>query len=224
MLVRDRMTSNPATVRPNSDPMAAQTLLRYGKFGRLAVVDEDGKLAGIITASDLELFFSTAPSPGVIRRQFRVDQVMKSPVLTVSPDYPLEEAALLMLEHKIGGLPVMEDEKVVGIITTSDIFAQLVEGLGGDTGSLRVTVQVADRPGQFARVAVRMAELNCNISSVVSARVGDNVNLTMRLEDADRDTITQAIQDLDGIQLIHIWQSVDPDEHAVQVQRWFPTP
>lgn len=208
------MTHNPVTVRPDSDPMAAQTLMRYGKFRRLPVVDKDGKLVGIITASDLELFFSTAPSPGVVRRQFRADQVMKSPVITVSPDYPLEEAAHLMLEHKIGALPVVEGEKVVGIITESDIFAQLVEALGGDTASLRVTVQVADRPGQLARVAARMAELSCNISSVVSSRAGDKINLTMRLEDADWEIITRAIRDLEGIDLIHVWQSAQPGSQA----------
>jgi acetoin utilization protein AcuB len=195
--------------------MAAQTLLRYGKFRRLPVVDEQGELVGIITSSDLELFFSTAPSPGVLKRQFRVDQVMTSPVITVPPDYPVEEAAILMLEHTIGGLPVVEDDKVVGIISESDIFSQLVEVMGGDTGFLRVTVQVADRPGQLARLAVRMAELNCNISSVVSVRAGNRMNLTMRLEDADRETISQAIQELDEIELIHVWQRPESDKNAV---------
>jgi acetoin utilization protein AcuB len=205
------MTPNPATVRPDSDPMAAQTLLRYGRFGRLPVVNENGKLVGIITASDLEIFFSTAPSPGVVRRQFRVDQVMKSPVLTVPPDYPLEEAAKLMLQNNVGGLPVVEDEKVVGIITTSDIFSQLVEALGGDTASLRITVQVSDRPGQLAQVAAKIAALNCNISSVVSSRAGDYVNLTMRLEGADSEVIKQAMQELDGVKLVHMWMKPQKD-------------
>ncbi len=206
MLVRDRMTPNPTTVRPDSDPMAAQTILRYGKFGRLPVVDANGKLVGIITASDLDLFLSTAPSPGVVKRQFRVDQVMKSPVHTVSPDYPLEDAAQMMLKHKVGGLPVVEDDKVVGIITESDILAQLVEALGGDTESLRITIQVPDRPGQFARVATRIAALNFNISSVLSARSGDRINLTMRLQGADYETIVQLIQQLDETELVSVWE------------------
>lgn len=214
MLVRDRMTPNPTTVRPDSDPMAAQTLLRYGRFGRLPVVDEKGRLVGIITASDLEKFFSTAPSPGVVKRQFRVDQVMKAPVHTVSPGYPLEEAARLMLRHKIGGLPVVEDEKVLGIITESDIISQLVDTLSGDTPSLRVTVQVPDRPGQLARVAGQMAALNCNICSMLLTRMGDWGKLTMRLQGADRETITQAIRDLDEVELLHIWESDQLDAHT----------
>jgi len=206
VLVRDLMKPNPATVRPESDPMAAQTLLRYGKFRRLPVVDEKGKLIGIVTASDLERFFSSVPSPGVVKRQYRVDQAMTHPVITVSPDYPLEEAARLMLEHKIGGLPVVKDEHVIGIITESDIFAQLVEVLGGDTSSLRVTVQVPDRPGQFARVTAKIAEMGCNICSVLSSRADERVNLTMRLQGASRDEIVRAIAELDEIELVHIWE------------------
>ena len=214
MLVRDRMTPNPSTVRPESDPLAAQTLLRYGKFGRLPVVDRNGKLVGIITTSDLNLFFSTAPSPGVVKRQFRVDQMMKSPVITVPPDYPLEEAALLMLQHRIGGLPVVENEKVVGIISQSDILAQLVEALGGDTLSLRVTIQVPDRPGQIARVSTLLAELNCNISSVVSARLQERLNLTMRLQGVDRARIEQATDELEEIELLHVWEHPNPEGYS----------
>jgi acetoin utilization protein AcuB len=207
VLVRNRMTPNPTTVRPDSDPMAAQTLLRYGKFGRLPVVDQDGKLVGIVTASDLELFFSRAPSPGVLKRQFRVDQVMKSPVITVSPDYPLEEAARLMLKHKVGGLPVVEDGELVGIITVSDIFAQLVDAMGGETHTLRVTVRVPDQPGELARVATRLAQLNCNICSVVSSRFEGQSSITMRLEGAECDDIVHTLKELEGVTLASVWQS-----------------
>ncbi len=212
MLVCDTMTPNPITVRPDSDPMAAKMLLRYGKFHRLPVVDDNNRLVGIVTASDLDLFFSTASSPGVVKRQYRVDQVMTTPVITVPPDYPLEEAAQLMLKHKIGGLPVMEEEQLGGIITRDDILAQLVEALGGNISSLRVTLQVPDRPGQFARVAAQTAVLNCNISSVFSARSEDRINLTMRLQGVDCEASVQAIRELEGIKVIHVWANPQPDE------------
>ncbi len=209
MLVRDRMQPNPTTVRPESDPLAAQTLMRYGHFRHLPVVDEDGRLVGIITRSDLERFFSQVPSPGVVKRQYRVDQTMTTPVITVSPDYPLEEAAKLMLEHKIGGLPVVQDERVVGIITESDIFAQLVEALGGDLHSLRITVRVPDRPGQLARVAAQIAALDCNICSVLSSPAGDHLDLTMRLKGAERNQVIRAITELDEAELLHVWEHPD---------------
>lgn len=212
MLVRDRMTPNPKTVRPDSDPVAARMLLRYGKFHRLPVVDENNRVVGMVTVADLEIFFSTAPSPGVVKRQHRVDQMMTTPVITVSPDYPLEEAAQLMLKYRIGGLPVVDEERLVGIITRDDILAQLVEALSADTPSLRITVQVPDRPGQFAKVAAQAAALNCNISSVISARAGDRINLTMRLQGAECEKSVQAIQNLEDIDVIHVWKSPQPGE------------
>jgi acetoin utilization protein AcuB len=192
--------------------MAAQTLLRYAEFRRLPVVDENGKLVGIVTDTDLDLFFSKVPSPGVTKRQYRVDQVMTTPVITVPPDYPLEEAAQSMLVHRVGGLPVLEEGKVVGVITETDILAQLVEALGGDIGSLRITVQVPDRPGQFARVAAEIAALNGNISSVLSARAGDRLNLTMRLQGIETRTVIAALRDLEEIDVIHVWESPEPGE------------
>jgi len=212
MRVRDRMISNPTTVRPNSDPIAAQMLLQYNNFRRLPVVDEGGRLVGIVTDSDLELFLATAPSPGVIKRQHRIDQLMTAPVITVPPDYPLEEAAQLMLKHKIGCVPVLEGEQLVGIITRDDILAQLVEALGSGISSFRITVQVPDRPGQFSQVATKIAELNCNIASVISARAGGRINLTMRIQGVDCNACVPAIRGLDEIEVIHVWTTPQPDE------------
>jgi acetoin utilization protein AcuB len=205
MLVRDRMTEKPATVRPDSDPLAAQTLMRYGQFRRLPVVDKEGNLLGILSASDLDRFFSNAPSPGVVKRQYRVDQVMTQEIITVSPDYPLEAAAQLMTKHKVGALPVVEAEQLVGIITESDIFSHLVEALGGDIQSLRVTILVPDRPGQIARVSTQLAALNCNICSILSSPQGDELKLTMRLRGAARDQILHELCQLPNVKIVHVW-------------------
>ncbi len=140
MLVRDCMTSDPVTVRPESDPMAATMVLKFRGFRHLPVVDEDGRLVGILDRADLELFLSEAGSPGIMKRQHRVDQAMTREVVTVPPDCSLEEAATLMVEHKIGSLPVVEREQLVGIITETDIFKQFVAMLGGGSDSVRLTV------------------------------------------------------------------------------------
>ncbi len=213
MLVQDCMTPHPATVRENSDPMAAQTLMRYGKLRRLPVLDEDGQLVGIVTTWDLHLFFSTAPSPGVVKRQYRVDQVMKSPVVTVPPDYPLEEAAEMMRANKITGLPVVEGGQLVGIITAGDILAQLVESMGGNiSASLRVTVQFPDRLGQLARIATKIADMNYNICSMLSAPAGDQVRLMMRLQGPDHEAVLQAMRELGDVTVVHVWESGETEE------------
>jgi acetoin utilization protein AcuB len=208
MFVRDCMTHNPVTVRPDSDPLAARMLLRSGHFRRLPVVDAVGALVGIVDRDDLELFLSRAKSPGVIKRQYRIDQVMVCDVVTVTPECPLEEAAALMVEHKIGSLPVVEAGKVVGIVTETDIFEQLAAVLGGGSSALRLTVQVDDTPGQLADLASRIARVQGNICSVVAhaADQPQRINITLRIEGADREAVLAAVAGLRGIEVLHAWR------------------
>ena len=212
MFVRDCMTQNPVTVRPESDPLAAVALLKCGSFRRLPVVDEQGNLVGIVARSDLEVFLSKAGSPGVLKRQHRVEQVMERSVVTVSPDCPLEEAANLMMTHKIGCLPVLEDDRLLGIVTETDIFQQLVSILGGGTPSLRLTVRVLDVPGQLAELAGRIAQVGGNISSVVSypADQPEYLNITLRIEGIDQDTLLDAVTGQFRLQVLHMWASAPP--------------
>jgi acetoin utilization protein AcuB len=207
MFVRDYMTRDPVTVRPESDPLAAVALLKCGGFRRLPVVDAEGKLVGVVTRNDLEIFLSKAGSPGVLKRRHRVDQVMKHEVVTVALDCPLEEAASLMVGHKIGSLPVMEEGQVVGIITETDIFKQFAGVLGGGTGSLRLTVQVPHVPGQLAELASRIARVDGNISSIVAygADRGGQINITLRVEGTRQEKVLDAISGQAGLQVLHVW-------------------
>jgi acetoin utilization protein AcuB len=207
MFVRDCMTPDPITVRPESDPLAAISLLKAGRFRHLPVLDAEGRLVGIVDRADLESFLARAGSPGIVKRQHRVDQVMTRVVVSVPPGCPLEEAATLMLDHKIGSLPVVEAERVVGIITETDIFRQFAAILGGGASSLRLTVQVADAPGQLAELARRIAHVSGNISSVVAYAAGQpgRINLTLRVEGAGREAVLEAVSGLPGLSLLHAW-------------------
>ncbi len=211
MFVRDCMTRDPVTIRPESDPLAAVALLKCGDFRRLPVVDADGKLVGIVAHNDLEVFLSKAGSPGIIKRQHRVDQVMSHAVLTVAPDCPLEEAASLMVERKIGSLPVVDDGRVVGIITETDIFKQFAAVLGGGTGSLRLTVQVQNVPGQLAELSNRIAQIGGNISSVVAyeSEQPERINITLRVEGAERETVLETILGQFRLDVIHVWDGTE---------------
>ncbi len=122
MLVRTKMTSNPVTVTPQ-DPVAhAQERMRTGGFRRLPVV-QDGTLIGIITDRDIRLYEG-------LEEHTKVGAVMTAPPLTVSPQTTVEDATQLMLRRKVGGLPVLDGQKLVGIITTSDILQAFLEGTG----------------------------------------------------------------------------------------------
>jgi acetoin utilization protein AcuB len=205
MLVRDCMTHKPITIRPESDPMVAISLLTAGKFRHLPVMESDGSLVGIVDRADLELFLAKAGSPGYIKRNHRVEQLMKRNVITVRPDCPLEEAASLMVQHKIGSLPVLEAGKLVGIITETDIFKRLAAILGGGSDSLRLTVQVDNRPGQLAELAGRIAQVNGNIVSVVSfpAEQPGRMNFTLRVEGVDQSRLLASVEDLPGLTILH---------------------
>jgi acetoin utilization protein AcuB len=211
MFVRDCMTHDPVTVRPESDPLAAVALLKCGDFRRLPVVSGEGKLVGIVARGDLEVFLSQAESPGIMKRQHRVDQVMSRNVTTVSPDCPLEEAAILMVEHKIGSLPVEEDGRVVGIITETDIFKQFAAVLGGGNDSLRLTVQVPDVPGQLAELSSRIAQVSGNISSVVAYKAAqpERINITLRVEGADKETVLETISSQFRLDVLHVWDGAE---------------
>lgn len=136
-LVADVMTANPVTVTPRNAIRTAINLMREGGYRRLPVVDR-GRLVGIITDRDLR---RAANSPFVVREQWydnfildhiEVGSCMTPNPLTVEPSATIAEAARLMRHHKIGGLPVLADGQLVGIITETDLLDFLIELLASE--------------------------------------------------------------------------------------------
>ena len=209
MLVRDCMTANPIKVHPESDPLAALGLCKSARIRRLPVVDAEDQVIGLVTRNMLEQFLAKAPSPGVMKRQHSIEQVMVSPALSVSPDYPLEEAARLMVVHKIGSLPVIDQGKLIGIITETDIFRQFVEILGGQAKAIRLTVDIPDTPGALAKVVNVIAALNGNICSVVLTPGVEpqTRSVTLWIQAIQRDTLTNVIQALPDVRLVRVWST-----------------
>jgi acetoin utilization protein AcuB len=212
MLVRNYMTPNPVTIRPESDFLAAVAILKAAHFRSLPVVTGDGKLVGIVTEKDL----AAASPPAVDELQprkpnyfgvhLRVEQVMDPDFTSVRPDVPLEEAALLMLKRRVDRLLVVEKGKLVGIITSSDIFRQLVTILGGGSSSIRITVEVDNKPGQLASLAGAIARAGGNIVSVATANADrpERWALTLRVEGIDWDTLQGALAECEGTKLLHV--------------------
>jgi acetoin utilization protein AcuB len=133
-LVRDWMSPNPVTIGPKTNLHDAHKLMRERHVRRLMVV-EHGKLAGIVTLGDVqEAEPSTATSLSVFELNYllaklTIDEIMTRDVITVQAGATIRDAAKLMLEHDIGGLPVMDGDQLIGIITESDIFRVLVQSL-----------------------------------------------------------------------------------------------
>jgi CBS domain-containing protein len=134
MLIRERMTRNPVLCHPDLPVNEAFDLMKKEHIRRIPVVDKNGKLVGIVSDKDL---LRVSPSPATtlsvyeipyLLSKVKAGDVMTRKVITVSEDTPIEDAARIMVDNKIGGLPVVNQEAVVvGIITETDIFKTFLE-------------------------------------------------------------------------------------------------
>ena len=122
MLVRTRMSRPAVTIRQDAELQQALALMQKRRLRRLPVVDGDGRLAGIVVERDL-----LVAAMRYLQSRVEVADIMTRGVVTVGPDTDLVDVARTMLERKIGGLPVVEHGRLVGIITESDIFKRFVE-------------------------------------------------------------------------------------------------
>ena len=205
MLVRERMSTNPVTITTDCTITQALRVMRENQVRRLPVLDQDGGLLGIVSEKDL-LYASPSPATSLsiyemhyLLSELRVTEVMTADPVTVIPDAPLEEAARIMADNKIGGLPVLDDGRLVGIITETDIFKVFLELLGARDKGLRLTVEIPERKGEMARITTAIADLGGNILALGSF-LGDDPTtavVTVKVEDVPTDSLLSAMEDLD---------------------------
>ncbi len=167
MLVGERMTHPVITITPDMPIVDALNLMKSERIRRAPVV-KDGRLVGIVSDKDL---LNASPSPvsslsvwemNYLLSKITISEVMTKKVLTITEDTPIEEAARIMADNKVGGLPVMRDDHVVGIITETDLFKIFLELMGARETGVRVTALVADQPGQLAKVTAALADKGGN--------------------------------------------------------------
>jgi acetoin utilization protein AcuB len=208
MFVRNYMSPNPLTVEPDISFPEAMGILRRKKIRRLPVVEHD-RLIGIVVEEDL---LSNQPSPATtlsihemyaLLERLRVRQIMSRPVITVEGICPIEEAARIMVEHKIGCLPVMDGEKLVGIITETDIFKTLVEVLGGQEAGIRLILRLPDQVGELAKITSLIAQAGGNIIAVTSSRRLDENQreVTVKESGADPDALMTLLRESQAVVL-----------------------
>jgi len=173
------MTPDPVFVSPDDNFPQAMHVLRKRGVRHLPVVEE-GQLVGVVVEKDL---LSNQPSPATtlslyeiysLLEQLHVRQIMSRPVITVGGDCPLEEAARIMVANQISCLPVMDGEKLIGIITETDVFKALVEVLGGEEEGVRLVLRALDRVGVLAKIVSRIAEAGGNILAITNTKVMDD--------------------------------------------------
>jgi acetoin utilization protein AcuB len=159
MLVESVLTRTVVTTEFSHSVQSAARLMRDGNFRHLPVVS-CGRLVGIVSDRDV--------TAGRERRA--VGEVMRADVICVAPDTPVEVAARLMLENKIGALLVVENgsHELAGIVTQSDLFAVLARLLGGEGPSTRLELCLNDPPRQLCELTSLARERHVPITSLVT--------------------------------------------------------
>jgi len=202
MLVRERMSKNPVTTTPDTSVTDALRLMREKKVRRLPVMDTHGKLVGIV--ADQDLLYAT-PSPvsslsvwemNYLLAKLKVEEVMTRQVTTVTEDTPVEEAARIMVDNKIGGLPVMRDGQLAGIVTETDLFKVFLEFLGARRPGVRVTALIPGVKGTLAKITNAIFGAGGNILGFSQSRdaTGTRWQVTVKVEDVAKDKLVEVLR------------------------------
>lgn len=211
MLVREWMSRQPVTITMDMSITEALRVMRQRQVRRLPVLDESGDMVGIVSESDL-LYASPSPVTSLsiyemhdLLTRLKVSELMAKDVITVTPDTPLEEAARIMADSKIGGLPVVEDGRLVGIITETDIFKVFLEMLGARERGIRITLEHPERKGEMARITTTIAQLGGNILALGAVMTDDPATsiVTFKVEDVSSEELQAAMRDL-GLNILDI--------------------
>ncbi|NMA66630.1 MAG: CBS domain-containing protein [Clostridiaceae bacterium] len=175
MFVKNKMTTNPFTISPDQTIPEAHEIMTTHKVRRLPVMKK-GKLVGIVSKEDIVQASpskATSFSMGEITyllSKTKISQIMSKDIITISPDALLEEAAILMRDKEISFLPVVDNGKLVGIITESNIFDAFIELLGFRERGTRLTVEAEDAPGIMSNLTRIIGDYGANISNVAVYR------------------------------------------------------
>ncbi len=211
MLVRDRMTKNPYTITADMPISEALTRMREAHVRRFPVVDRSGRLTGLVTEKDL-LYASPSPATALsiweihtLLSKITVAEVMKTEVITVTEDTPVEDAAWIMTDRKIGGLPVVRGEQLIGIITESDLFKLFQELLGARKKGVRVSILLPEVKGTIAKITTAIAQKG-GYTHALSTFLGEdptNFLLTMKIADLPKDVVVETLKPL-ALQVVDV--------------------
>jgi acetoin utilization protein AcuB len=214
MLIKDYMTRHPILVEATLPVTEAQRLMAANTIRHLPVVGDGKRLEGLVTRQRLSIPPERLTSLDVweITRylsDLTVGKVMVSgPDLhTVGPEATLEEAADLMIRHKIDGLPVVEDGIVVGIITKTDLLIQLQNLLGAIDDGWRVTMRVPDRRGEFLKLTRAIADKGWGImamGAVRSPRHEGTWDILLKVRRCTQEQLLPVLEAIEGQEIVDV--------------------
>ncbi len=207
MLIKNWMSTNVVTLTPDRSMMKASKLMKDNNISRIPIVDEQGKLVGLVSDRDIK---EASPSKATtldmhelyyLVSEIKLKDIMTKDPVTVKPDETVEKAAVLMLEGNFGSLPVVDDDgKVVGIITDSDVFKVLIGITGVTEGGVQIGFKLSNAPGGLVPVLDYLKANNARVMSILTMceppEVGTR-NVFIRIREMDKPALKKLLQGLD---------------------------
>lgn len=214
MFVRDYMTKHPVMIEPTMSIVEAQGIMAEVHVRHLPVIEEGKRLVGLITRERLRIPAAKLASLNVweITRflsNLKVKDVMvdADDVITISPDITLEEAARIMVENKVGCLPVLEEGVVAGIITEIDMLSHLMELMASRIPGVRATVRMPNQRGELAKLVNAISAQGWGIvacGGVPAPKVSDKWDAVVKIRGVSKDAVTDALGQIDGQELLDV--------------------
>ena len=196
MLVGNWMSKDPVSVKPDTSMMRASKIMKDKRVRGLSVVDDQGVLLGIVTDRDIK---EASPSKATtldvhelyyLLSEIKVGDIMSTNLVTIGVDESVEKAAMLIMEHKIGGLPVVDkDGKLLGIITQTDVFNVIISITGVREGGFQMAIDLPDEQGTLGGLVAMLNKHNARIMSVLTAYEPEGSpsrKVFVRVQDMDR--------------------------------------
>jgi len=224
MLVANWMSKDVVTITPERSMMKASKLMKDKGISRVPVVDDNGKILGIISDRDIK---DASPSKATtldmhelyyLLSEIKIDAIMTKKVATIRADETVEKAAVLMLEGNFGGLPVVDDNgMVVGIITDTDIFKVLVEISGVYEGGSQVCLQISTEAGSLAPILDYLKDQGARIMSIMTRNVPETEGMKdvyIRIRDMEKPELKRLKAGLEEKFQVQYW-TVDPVHRVV---------
>lgn len=214
MLVKDYMTKHPLMVQPTMSIIEAQRFMVENNIRHLPIVGEGKRLLGLVTRQTLLVQPATLGSLNVweITRflsNLTVGDVMVKArdVTTIGMDATLEEAARVMVEKKVGCLPVLEEGIVMGIITEIDLLAQLMEMMATRVPGVRVTVRMPDQKGELAKLVSAISAQGWGIlacGGAPSPKDPTKWDAVVKIRDVPQEEIVAALEEVEGQEIVDV--------------------
>lgn len=193
MLVQEIMTRQVVAIGPDTPIRDVQALMEQRNIRHFPILqersdpNEPDELVGIVSDRDVRLVGADHPkAPPGVKASDAISKLMAFPVLTADPQDPIEETAKTLRDHKVGAMPVMENGRLVGIVTGIDMLDALIHMAGVHEASSRLEVELVNSPGALAGLLDRIASRNINVSSVMtSRRDAQAITMVLRVGTAD---------------------------------------